>query len=450
PLPPTNIAATSVSTSQINLSWTAPSGTINGYKIERSQDNGNTWSTIVANTTTTATTYSDTGLLSNTYYYRISSLSIGGTSNPSTIASATTIPTPPTNLSSSAVSTSQINLSWTAPLGTILGYKIERSTDGIIFSTIIANTTTAATTYSDTGLSSNTLYTYRISSLGLASTISSPSGTTSMTTIPSTPTSLVTTALPNNTIEISWVKPTGPTQILGYKIERSTDGTTWSVLVANNNDGTIYKNTGLTPGQTYYYRVSAINSGGTGSPSAISNITTSGDIPSTMSIPTVTVYSGGIMNVTWNAPSSNSYPITSYKIDYSTNGGASYATVATVTGTPPILHHLVTGLTVGSSYQWRIEAVNSLGTSAAGTSSDASIALPALKIETRSIQGNMTRGAAFSIFPNPNGQSAPYITTDGGVGDSDGINDGTVTVTMIPVGTYDITMTTIPSGYKVL
>ena len=449
PLPPTNIAATSILTSQINLSWIAPSGTINGYKIERSQDSGNTWSIIVANTTTTATTYSDTGLLSNTYYYRISSLSTGGTSNPSAVASATTIPTPPTNLLSSAVSISQINLSWIAPPGTILGYKIERSTDGITFSTIIANTTTTATTYSDTGLSSNTLYTYRISSLGLDGTISTPSGTTSMTTLPSSPSSLVTTALSGNAIEISWVASTGAAQILGYKIEKSTDGSTWSVLVTNNNNDTSYKDTGLALGQAYYYRVSAINSGGTGSPSRSSAAVTSGDIPSAISAPTVVVYSGGIMNVTWAVPASNRYPITSYNIDYSTNGGASYATFATVTGNPPISHYLVTGLIVGSSYQWRIEADNSLGSSVAGISSDPSIALPSLKIETQTIYGNMTRGAAYSISPNPNGRST-YIVVDGGTGDSDGTNDGTVTVNMIPFGTYRITITTIPSGYEVL
>src|SRR2546427_11440108 len=72
---PTGLTATATSTSQINLSWTAPSGTVSGYDIERSTDGGSTWSSIVSNTGSTATTYSDTGLSSAIQYtYRESAI----------------------------------------------------------------------------------------------------------------------------------------------------------------------------------------------------------------------------------------------------------------------------------------------------------------------------------------------------------------------------------------
>ncbi len=95
PSPPTDLTAVSVSSSQINLSWNAPTNnggsTITGYKIERSTDVGSTWSTLIANTTSTSTTFSNTGLAANTSYtYRVSAINHIGTSNPSNTASATT------------------------------------------------------------------------------------------------------------------------------------------------------------------------------------------------------------------------------------------------------------------------------------------------------------------------------------------------------------------------
>src|SRR5690242_547053 len=191
PQSPTNLSATAISSSQVNLSWSAPSdnggSAITGYMIERSQDNGNTWTTIISNTGSTSTTYSNTGLSpSTTYTYRVSAINSVGTSSPSNVASATTNtqlfpPQPPTNLSATAVSSSQINLSWNAPSsngGSVVnGYKIERSTDsGSTWSTLISNTGSASTTYSNTGLSPSTTYTYRVSAINSIGT-SSPSNT---------------------------------------------------------------------------------------------------------------------------------------------------------------------------------------------------------------------------------------------------------------------------------
>ena len=95
PSAPTNLSAKAVSHSKINLSWSACANNggaaITGYKIERSTDNGSTWSTLVANTGSITTTYSNTGLAPNTTYtYRVSAINAVGTSSPSDTASATT------------------------------------------------------------------------------------------------------------------------------------------------------------------------------------------------------------------------------------------------------------------------------------------------------------------------------------------------------------------------
>ena len=92
---PTELTATVVSSSEINLSWTIPSNNggspITGYKLERSTKASSIWSTISANTGNTTTTYSDAGLAPNTtYVYRVSAINSVGTSLPSNSASATT------------------------------------------------------------------------------------------------------------------------------------------------------------------------------------------------------------------------------------------------------------------------------------------------------------------------------------------------------------------------
>src|SRR5207245_4949336 len=137
-----------------------------------------TWSTIASNSASTATTYSDTGLASGTAYtYRVSAINSVGTGSPSNSASATTLavaPSPPMGLAATAVSSSQINLSWTAPNNggsAITAYKIEKSADGgTTWTTLVANTGITATTYSDTGLAHTTTYTYRISAINSVGT----------------------------------------------------------------------------------------------------------------------------------------------------------------------------------------------------------------------------------------------------------------------------------------
>src|SRR5437773_931976 len=278
--PPTNFAATAVSSSEIHLSWTAPSVfglVVTGYEIERSTDGGLTWNVLVANTGSTATTYSDTGGLahSTTYTYRVHTVTTIGTSFPSDTASATTFavaPSPPTGLAATAVSSTQISLRWTAPAdnggSAVTGYQIERSTNGGNTWSTLVNTCGTSTSCSDTGLPHATTITYRVSAIHSIGT-SSVSGTVSATTLiatPSPPTGLTATAASSSQVSLTWTAPTdnGGSAITGYTIERSTDGSTWTTLVANTaNTAATYSDTGLTRATAYSYKVSAINSAGT-------------------------------------------------------------------------------------------------------------------------------------------------------------------------------------------
>jgi hypothetical protein len=78
------------------------------------------------------------------------------------------LPTAPVS-PSGTISGVNINLSWSAPASdggrAVTGYRIQRSTDGVTFSTLVANTLSTGTTYSDTNLTPGTTYTYRVAAI---------------------------------------------------------------------------------------------------------------------------------------------------------------------------------------------------------------------------------------------------------------------------------------------
>lgn len=96
-------------------------------------------------------------------------------------SSDTTPPSTPSGLSASAVSSSQINLSWTASTDNVgvVDYDVSRSTDGTNFA-VVASTT--GTSHSDTGLAASTPYSYRVVANDAANNASASSNTASATT----------------------------------------------------------------------------------------------------------------------------------------------------------------------------------------------------------------------------------------------------------------------------
>ena len=199
-----------------------------------------------------------------------------------------------TGLTATANGQTEIDLSWTAPSddggADITGYRVEVSTNGSSWSDLVVNTNSTSTSFSHTGLAAGSTRHYRVSAINSAGT-GTASDTDSATTdsppaatAPGAPTGLSATADGQTEIDLSWTAPSddGGADITGYKIEVSTSGSTWSDLVANTNStSTSYSHTGLTAGSTRHYRVSAINSAGTGPVSNTDNATTNSAPPPT-------------------------------------------------------------------------------------------------------------------------------------------------------------------------
>ena len=108
-------------------------------------------------------------------------------------------------------------------------------------------------------------------SSAVAVTVSAP------TNVPRSPTGLTATANGQTRIDLSWRAPSddGGAAVTSYRIEVSEDNSNWSDLAVNTGStSTDYSHTSLTAGSTRYYRVSAINSSGTGPPSSVDSATT--------------------------------------------------------------------------------------------------------------------------------------------------------------------------------
>lgn len=181
PAAPSNLTAV-VSGSNVNLAWTA--STTNGvtYTVSFGAASGSATTVLASNIS--GTTYTATGLNpSTTYYFTVKATSSGGTSAASNQASATTpaaaAPAAPSNLAASAVSSSQVNLTWTGSSTSGVTYSVFSST-GSGGSTLVASGV-SGTSYSATGLAASTAYTFTVKAVS-GSTASANSNTARATT----------------------------------------------------------------------------------------------------------------------------------------------------------------------------------------------------------------------------------------------------------------------------
>ncbi len=345
PATPGGLAATSISASSIGLSWSDVSGE-SGYVIERSINNS-TWSQ-VATPSADATSWSDTGLTAATkYYYRIKSASSAGNSATATAVNATTRPIAPT-LTLAVASNAQITLTWMNVLGES-GYRIERSQDGSSWATV-SSAAANATTYANSGLTANTLYYYRVFATSAAG--DSTAGSASGTTLLAAPSGLSASASGATIVDLEWNDSSDET---GYRIEKTTDAKTWTLVTNTAADLTEYEIAGLVGGTTYTYRLRALNAGGASAPGASASVTT---VPLTPTL-TATAYSNTQINLSWTNVAGES----AYMVERSADGSTDWSTIATPAGN--VVTYSNTGLSANTVYYYRVTARNASGDSAA-------------------------------------------------------------------------------------
>ena len=238
--------------------------------------------------------------------------------------SDTTPPSTPANLAATAVSSSQINLAWTASTDNVAvtGYKVFRN------GTQVGTATTNS--YSDTGLTASTAYSYTVSAYDAAGNNSAQSSSASATTLPPPPT-VVLSASPQSI-------GTGDSSTLSWTSTNATSCTGTGFSTGGTTSGSAV----VTPAATTVYSISCTGAGGTGTNTVTVSVGALG------ALPTIDFPSGTFTWTTTNAvsctatggwsgtqPTSGSYafnsPVSATYILTCTGGGTSVQRTITIT-----------------------------------------------------------------------------------------------------------------------
>ncbi|SMD34629.1 esterase, PHB depolymerase family [Reichenbachiella faecimaris] len=187
---------------------------------------------------------------------------------------------PPTNVSATASSSTQINLSWIDNASTETAYHVERAlSSGGNYSTI-ATLSANASSYNDESLAPATTYYYKITVTDGSTSASSieVSATTQQggtNSPPAAPSSLSASATGMSSVQLSWQDNANNEN--AHILERSEGNESNYAVIANLSANVeSYSDNGLSASTTYYYRVKASNAEGNSAYSNSANATTEG------------------------------------------------------------------------------------------------------------------------------------------------------------------------------
>ncbi len=396
------LTATPVNQTQIDASWTAATdvGTgVAGYRLYRcvapntTTDCTASGGTLLIDTMNpTVLSYPNTGLTASTRYCYVVR-AYDGANNLSAFsnnACATTPASPPPpdttppsvpSLTTTAVISSEIDLSWTAssdPGGSgVASYEIFRcqvvTTDcsAATVGTLLTTVTSPTVAYNNIGLTPSTRYCYAVRAYDVAGNPSGFSNNSCATTFPpppsapSAPSPFSATAASQTQINLAWgaSNPNGGT-ITSYQIYFCSPGpctpSTSGVPLATVSGSTLtYPNTGLMPNTTYCYVVTATDSEAlTSPPSTVACATTPADT-SDPSIPAdldATAMSSSQIYVSWEGSTDN-VGVVGYRLyrRIGTSGTLTYLTTVLTTIYSDI------GLTASTTYCYYVTAVDGSG-----------------------------------------------------------------------------------------
>ncbi|MFM1904558.1 MAG: hypothetical protein RLZZ440_2458, partial [Planctomycetota bacterium] len=251
-------------------------------------------------------------------------------------------------------------VSW-KPVAGATGYAIERSENGVDFTSVFTAASTA-TSWTNIALPGAMRYFYRVRALS-GSGQSAASAIVSEVNRPSPVKDPSIAPMSNTQLILNWRDTSGET---GYRIEQSTDNLTFTQIATVAANVPSYTADGLTPGTPYWFRISPMTATGDGNPVVVSRSTTGQQAVSEIWFTSKT---SSALSIEWSAVAT----ATSYRIERSQNG-TNFSSLATVAaGT--LTYTDATVSVIGRHY-YRVVAIQ--GSTAADPSPVIFTAVPAI------------------------------------------------------------------------
>ncbi|MFM8393332.1 MAG: fibronectin type III domain-containing protein, partial [Acidobacteriota bacterium] len=311
PLPASNVTATAVSATRIDVTWTDNSDNETSFKVQRKTGTG-AYADASGELGVNVTSFSDVvGVLpQTTYTYRVITTNTVGSefsANEATVTTPIAVPTAPTNFTATIVSSFQLNLTWGDAATNETGYRIYRKVGTGEFA-LYQVLNAGATAFQDVGLDEGETYSYRLAAYN-SSGESTPFAEASVTmpVLPGTPINLAVAKKSATSLELTWNQSVQGGDETGFKIFRKVGSGSFSLLTTTNANVFTFIDTGLTQNTTYSYYTIAFNQGGDSDPDSTVSQTTP-IVPPAPTNTTVTAVSYKEINVIWTYPSSD--PVT--------------------------------------------------------------------------------------------------------------------------------------------